>query len=216
MSLRRINPYYRWLFPWLLDRVSKVVAPERDQLLARARGVVLEVGAGTGTSFSCYQQEVTQLLALEPDTSVVAKARKVLAGLSPQQQAKIELLVADAMAIPLPDSSCDTVVCFLVLCSVPEPLQVLSEIARVLKPGGSLLFFEHVLADSEQVQRWQHRLNPYWHRCAGGCQLNRETAEYIRQAGFELQEMQRYQHGSFPVLVRQLVTGVAVKPELIV
>lgn len=211
MSLRRINPYYRWLFPWLLDRVSKVVAPERDQLLARAQGVVLEVGAGTGTSFSCYQRQVTKVLALEPDAGVVVRARKVFKGLSAEQQDKIEVLVADAMAIPLSDNSCDTVVCFLVLCSVPDPQQVLSEVGRVLKPGGSLLFFEHVLADSEKVQRWQHRLNPYWHRCAGGCQLNRETAEYIQQAGFELREYRRYEHQSFPVLVRQLVTGIAVK-----
>lgn len=211
MSLRRFNPYYRWLFPWLLDRVSKVVAPEREQLLARAEGVVLEVGAGTGTSFSCYRNQVTQLFALEPDTGVVAKARKVLAGLPGEQQDKIELLVADAMAIPLPDNSCDTVVCFLVLCSVPDPSRVLMEIGRVLKPDGRLLFFEHVLSDSEKVQRWQHRFNPYWHRCAGGCQLNRETTAYMLQAGFELLEQQRYQHPSFPVLVRQLVRGIAVR-----
>ncbi|GGK73883.1 class I SAM-dependent methyltransferase [Amphritea balenae] len=211
MSLRRFNPYYRWIFPWLLDRVSKVVAREREQLLAQAKGVVLEIGAGTGTSFACYGIEVNKLLALEPDVAVMRKAKTTLSRLPQSQSGKIEMLIADAMDIPLAENSCDTVVCFLVLCSVPDPKQVLNEIGRVLKPGGKLLFFEHVLADSEAIQRWQHRLNPYWHRCAGGCQLNRPTAEFIEQAGFQLDDYQRYQHHSFPALVRQLITGSAVK-----
>ncbi|MBR9866603.1 MAG: class I SAM-dependent methyltransferase [Oceanospirillales bacterium] len=211
MSLRRFNPYYRCFFPWLLDRVSKVVAPEREQLLSYAKGAVLEIGAGTGTSFNCYQSQVSEVYALEPDTGVMQKARSVLSGLPETQRDKIQLLVADAMNIPLADNRFDTVVCFLVLCSVPEPQQVLQEVYRVLKPGGQLLFFEHVLSDNVAVQRWQHRLNPLWHRCAGGCQLNRETAGLIVRAGFELQQLKRYQHEAFPVLVRQLVTGIAVK-----
>lgn len=212
MSLCRFNPYYRWCFPWLLDRVSKVVAPEREQLLSYAKGAVLEIGAGTGTSFNCYQSQVSKVYALEPDTGVMQKARSVLSGLPEIQRNKIQLLVADAMNIPLADNRFDTVVCFLVLCSVPEPQQVLQEVFRVLKPGGQLLFFEHVLSDNVAVQRWQHRLNPFWHRCAGGCQLNRPTAELITQSGFELQELQHYHHKAFPVLVRRLATGIAVKP----
>lgn len=211
MSLRSFNPYYRWVFPWLLDRVSRVVAPERAELLTQADGVVLEVGAGTGTSFHCYSEAVERVIALEPDSEVVRRATAVREQLVPQQQDKIELLIADAMSVPLPDGSCDTVVCFLVLCSVPDPLQVLAEIRRVLKPEGKLLFFEHVLSDRETVQRWQHRLNPFWHRCAGGCQLNRETASLIRQAGFRMEAEKRYEHRTFPVLVKQLITGSAVK-----
>ncbi|SEQ86671.1 Methyltransferase domain-containing protein [Amphritea atlantica] len=212
MSLRRFNPYYRWLFPWLLDRVSKVVAPEREQLLSYATGAVLEIGAGTGTSFDCYPGQVSELYALEPDTGVMQKACAVLAALPEAQRNKIQLLVADAMDIPLADNQFDTVVCFLVLCSVPHPQKVLQEIYRVLRPGGQLLFFEHVLSDDVTVQRWQHRLNPFWRRCAGGCQLNRETAELISRAGFEVPQLQRYQHHAFPRLVKQLVTGIAVKP----
>ncbi|WP_299196002.1 class I SAM-dependent methyltransferase [uncultured Amphritea sp.] len=211
MSLRGFNPYYRWVFPWLLDRVSKVVATERDQLLSQAKGVVLEVGAGTGTSFQCYQDDVTSVVALEPDVGVMHRARKVLSCLPDAQRDKVELVIADAMDIPLADNSVDTVVCFLVLCSVPKPDRALEEISRVLKPGGQLLFFEHVLSDTEAVQRWQHRLNPFWHRCAGGCQLNRQTEAIIAQAGFDLQVVRRYQHASFPVLVRQLVTGIGVR-----
>ncbi|WP_428035366.1 class I SAM-dependent methyltransferase [Amphritea sp.] len=212
MSLRGFNPYYRWVFPWLLDRVSKVVAPEREQLLAQAKGVVLEVGAGTGTSFRCYQGDVSKVIALEPDVGVMNRARNVLHYLPEAQRNRVELMIADAMDIPLVDNSVDTAVCFLVLCSVPEPDRVLNEIARVLKPGGQLLFFEHVLSDTEAIQRWQHRLNPFWHRCAGGCQLNRQTEACIVQAGFKLRQVRRYQHASFPVLVRQLVSGIAVNP----
>ena len=210
MSLRRFNPYYRWVFPWLLDRVSKVVAPERDQLLSRAKGVVLEVGAGTGTSFQCYQNDVTRVVALEPDAGVMQRAGSLLRRLPDMQRDRVKLMMADAMNIPLANNSVDTVVCFLVLCSVAKPEQALAEIYRVLKPGGQLLFFEHVLSDNVAVQRWQHRLNPFWHRCAGGCQLNRETEAIIAQAGFKLQTVRRYQHAAFPLLVRQLVTGVGV------
>ena len=210
MSLRRFNPYYRWVFPWLLDRVSKVVAPERDQLLSRAKGVVLEVGAGTGTSFQCYQDDVSRVVALEPDAGVMQRAGSLLRRLPDMQRDKVKLMIADAMNIPLANNSVDTVVCFLVLCSVAKPEQALAEIYRVLKPGGQLLFFEHVLSDNVAVQRWQHRLNPFWHRCAGGCQLNRETEAIIAQAGFKLQAVRRYQHTAFPLLVRQLVTGVGV------
>ncbi len=211
MSLRTINPYYRWIFPWLLDRASHIVAPERQALLQRARGVVLEVGAGTGTSFSCYGADVERLYALEPDAAVMEKARRVYARLPPDQQARIELLLADAQQLPLQDSSCDTVVCFLVLCSVPDVGRVLAEVQRVLKPGGELLFFEHVLADSERVQRWQHRLNPYWQCCAGGCQLNRPTAAYIEAAGFQLLDYQHYRDPRFPALVGNLISGAAVR-----
>ncbi len=210
MSLRRFNPYYRWVFPWLLDRVSKVVAPERDQLLSRAKGVVLEVGAGTGTSFQCYQNDVSRVVALEPDAGVMQRAGSLLRRLPDMQRDRVKLMMADAMNIPLANNSVDTVVCFLVLCSVAKPEQALAEIYRVLKPGGQLLFFEHVLSDNVAVQRWQHRLNPFWHRCAGGCQLNRETEAIIAQAGFKLQTVRRYQHAAFPLLVRQLVTGVGV------
>ncbi|MEH6576441.1 MAG: class I SAM-dependent methyltransferase [Amphritea sp.] len=209
MSLRTLNPYYRWVFPWLLDRVSRVVAPQRQQLLQRAKGQVLEIGAGTGTSFHCYAKQVDKLYALEPDIGVMDKARRVLARLPVDKQVQVELLLGDAQQIPLQDNSCDTVVCFLVLCSVPDVEQVLAEIRRVLKPDGEFLFFEHVLSEELHTQRWQERLNPYWHRCAGGCQLNRETAAYIESAGFHLMEFKRYRDQRFPALVGNLVTGVA-------
>ncbi|WP_432472158.1 class I SAM-dependent methyltransferase [Amphritea sp. HPY] len=211
MSLRSFNPYYRWIFPWILDRVSKVVTPERELLLQQAEGLVLEVGSGTGTSFHCYPETISRLYALEPDAAVMQRAANTLADMPYEKQRKIELIRADAMVIPLADNSCDTVVCFLVLCSVPDPIKVLTEISRVLKPGGRLLFFEHVLSDSKIVQRWQHRLNPLWQSCGGGCQLNRETAKLIEAAGFRLAEYDRYQHHSFPRLVGQLISGTAVK-----
>lgn len=211
MSLRRYNPYYRWLFPWLLDRVSAAVADERRELLAQAQGVVLEIGAGTGSSLHCYSESVDTLIALESDVSVMRLARQQLGKMSSTVQAKTRLLLADAESIPLADNSVDTLVSFLVLCSVPQPQHALAEMHRVIKADGQLLFFEHVLADDPKVQRWQHRLNPFWHRCAGGCQLNRQTAELIQEAGFSLQHYKRYQHHAFPRLVGQLIEGSATK-----
>ena len=210
MSLRRFNPYYRWIFPRLLDRVSSAVAEERLALLRQACGKVLEIGAGTGAGFRCYSEAVDYLIALEPDTAVMALAEQQLVRESQTLQSRTELLLADAQKIPLADNSIDTVVCFLVLCSVPDPDKALVEIKRVLKPAGQLLFFEHVLSDSPSIQRWQHRLNPFWHRCAGGCQLNRETAELIQNAGFALRDYKRCQHHRFPGIVNQLIVGKGV------
>ena len=95
-----------------------------------------------------------------------------------------------AEKIPLPDSSIDTIVMTYTLCTIPEPLQALKEMRRVLKPGGKLLFCEHGVAPDEQVRNTQNRLQPVWGKLAGGCQLNRDIPALLKAGGFQVDEIE--------------------------
>jgi SAM-dependent methyltransferase len=101
----------------------------------------------------------------------------------------VEFLQAGAEEIPLPDRSADTVLVTFTLCSLPDVARALREMARVLKPGGELVFSEHGLAPDETVRRWQNRLNPVWSAFAGGCNLNRPIPSLLEGGGFRLREM---------------------------
>lgn len=105
-----------------------------------------------------------------------------------------------ATAIPLGDDSVDTLVMTWTLCSIPGPLAALSEMRRVLKPGGALLFVEHGLSPEPGVARWQHRLTPVWRHIAGGCHLNRKIDDLLREGGFEIAELKAgYADGPRPM-----------------
>ena len=93
-------------------------------------------------------------------------------------------------SIPLEDNSADTVLLTFTLCTIPGAEQALSEMRRVLKPGGKLLFCEHGLAPDKSVQRWQHRINPVWKKIAGGCHVNRDIPALISGAGFNIERLE--------------------------
>jgi ubiquinone/menaquinone biosynthesis C-methylase UbiE len=156
----------------------------RGDLLKDARGDVLEIGAGTGANLRHYPPEVTGLILTEPDPGM--RARLVA-------QAGPSILVGDcpAQALAVADASVDTVVCTLVLCTVPDVAAVLAEIRRVLRPNGELLLIEHVAAASGTVtHRAQRLLTPVWSRLAGGCCLQRDTAQALTRAGFDTSRLQ--------------------------
>jgi len=178
---------------------------KRRELLAGARGEVLEIGAGTGLNFALYPAAVQRVRALEPDPGMARRARdKAAAGSTP-----IEVLGGSAQALPFPDDSFDTVVGTLVLCTVPDPAGVLAEVARVLRPGGRYLFLEHVRDGDERVARWQDRVTPLWRHLADGCHPNRATLETLAQSRLRVEEVRR---GHFPKaawIVRPLILGAA-------
>ncbi len=111
----------------------------------------------------------------------LAARRSIRAGLP------VDLCVATAERLPLEPGSFDCVVCTFTLCSVIDPAAALAEVRRVLRPGGQLLFAEHGLAPDASMARWQHRLEPYWSRVAGGCHSPRDVPLLLRQAGFRAQ-----------------------------
>ena len=135
----------------------------RRRLLAGARGAVLEIGGGTGANLAHYW-DVDRVTFAEPDPFM----RNRIGPKLEDARVPVEVSAAGAEALPFPDGSFDTVVSTLVLCTVPDQEAALDEVRRVLRPGGRLLFIEHVRA-AEPMARWQDRLEPLWRRLLGGC-----------------------------------------------
>lgn len=184
-------------------------ADVRSEVVGRAAGRVLEVGAGTGLNFRHYSGTVEDLLLTEPDPHMAARLhRRVRARPGP---VPVKVVQAPAERLPVDDASVDAVVCTLVLCTTADPEAALAEIARVLRPGGSVSFAEHVRAGSAQLARWQDRLNRPWGWCAGGCNCNRDTVSLIRSSPLRLDQVRSGELRGLVPLVRPLVVGVASK-----
>ena len=178
------------------------LAAQRRNLLAGARGRVLEVGAGTGLNLEHYPDGIDELVLVEPEPAMVRKLKQRLRDLG--REARI--VEADGEALPFPDGSFDVVVCTLVLCSVDDPMRALAELRRVLRPDGSFLFLEHVRSDQPRTARLQDRINPAWRFVTNGCNCNRRTLSLIESA-FSLDEVERGEVPKAPSIVRPLVSG---------
>lgn len=182
----------------------------RAEVVGSASGETLELGAGTGLNLGHYGDAVTALTLAEPDPFMAKRLRDRLAsegpgGLEPR------VVEAPAEELPFPDDSFDTAVATLVLCTVEDPARATAEIARVLRPGGRLLYVEHVRSDdSERLASWQDRLERPWGWLAAGCHPNRRTAESLAQAGFALEDQERGELPKAPPLARPLIRGSAV------
>ncbi len=185
------------------------LAEKRRRLLARATGRTLEVGAGTGLNLEHYTGAVTELALVEPGPHMAARLRERLAtapGPAP------EVLRAPAERLPFADATFDTVVVTLVLCTVDDPTAALAELARVLTPGGRLLFLEHVRADDADAARRQDRFAPVWTFCADGCHPNRDTLAAIHTSPLTVEEVAHERLPKAPVIVRPLIVGSATRP----
>jgi ubiquinone/menaquinone biosynthesis C-methylase UbiE len=201
-----------WLFAAMYDRMLAGVEKaglrdRRARLLESARGNVLEIGAGTGANLQLYGPNVEALTVTEPEAPMARRLAKHLR----QQSRAAELLEASAEQLPLPDGQFDTVVSTLVLCTVPDPARALREVWRVLKPGGQLLFIEHVRSDEPKLAKWQDRLNGISRVIAHGCNCNRSTLDVIEQAGFTIGSLEKGVLAKAPPFVRPLIVGAAIK-----
>lgn len=190
---------------WLGERAG--AAGARRDLLGRARGRTVEIGSGTGLNLGHYPAEVDELILTEPAAPMRARlARRLLRG-----DRRAQVIDAPAEHLPFADQTVDTVVSTFVLCTVEAPELALREIRRVLRPGGRLLFLEHVRARSPRLARWQDRLHGPWLRFAEGCHCNRATIEMIQASGLELGEVREAAWRAMPPIVRPLVAGVAIR-----
>lgn len=167
----------------------------RAQLFRAVAGTVVEVGAGTGTTFQHYGTAVDSVHAIEPD----AELRAIAETAAQEAEAPITLSAGTAESLPVATNSCDWVVCSLVLCTVPDQKAALAEIVRVLKPGGQLAFYEHVRSNRRAVAVVQDVLTPAWAAIAGGCHPNRDTLAAIESAGFEVDTVDRFGFSPHPV-----------------
>ena len=186
-----MHVYDRFVLPWMIDLACglPMVQARRRALLPQACGRVLEIGLGTGRNLPFYdRQRITQLVGVDPAVHMhtLVRRRSARAGLD------VELVGLSAEKLPLPSDSFDTVVCTYTLCSIADPAAALSEVARVLKPGGQLMFCEHGLSPQPSVARWQARIEPLWKAMVGGCHLTRNVPRLLQQAGLSADCAQGY------------------------
>ena len=175
------------LLPRVLDSMGS--APEitryRADVCAGLHGTVLEIGFGSGLNVPHYPVEVTEVLAVEPsDTAWTLSGRRREESGVPVRRSGL-----DGQRLGEADASVDCVLSTLTLCTVPDAARALSEVRRVLRPGGTVHVFEHGVAPDAGVERWQHRLEPVQKRVFGGCHLTRDVPGLLTDAGFRLDEV---------------------------
>jgi ubiquinone/menaquinone biosynthesis C-methylase UbiE len=176
--------YGRLILPRLLDLAmrNRGLDRYRQRAIASARGLVLEIGVGSGLNLALYGPAVERVCAIDPAPELLRLASSRV-GDAP---VPASLVRASGEYLPFSDVVFDMVVTTWTLCSIPNPVAALIEVRRVLKPGGCLIFVEHGLSPEPRVARWQHGLTPCWRRIGGGCHLNRKMDDLIRSAGFRL------------------------------
>lgn len=189
----------------MADTEDAGLRERRHELLADAGGRTVELGAGTGLNFAHYGGEVEELILTEPFPPMAKQLRERVGG-------GATVIEAPADRLPIPDASIDTAVATLVLCTVDDVPATLAEIARVLKPGGRLLFAEHVRSDDPRTARWQDRLERPWKFVGHGCRCNRDTLAAIAATPLEVESVEHGRLPKAPSIVRPLVVGSARKP----
>jgi ubiquinone/menaquinone biosynthesis C-methylase UbiE len=180
--------YAKYVLPRIIDLAmrNKEIARLRKAWIPQACGNVLEVGIGSGLNLAFYSSQVQRVYGVDPSVELQRIARKRMV----TESLNIDFLLQSAEEeLPLLNASIDTAVVTWTLCSIGSPAKALSEVRRVLKPDGRLIFLEHGRAPDAGVVVWQDRLTPVWKRIGGGCHLNRPIDEIITQAGFHIPEL---------------------------
>jgi ubiquinone/menaquinone biosynthesis C-methylase UbiE len=179
----------------------------RQSLLAEAGGSVLEIGGGTGANLPHYDGKIEELVLTEPEPAMLRRLQR-----KAREQAPLaKVLRAPAEDLPFEDESFDTVVSTLVLCGVEDQARSLRELRRVLRPGGRLLFLEHVRSDDPGLARFQDRIN-WLNRLVVGCDCNRPTLATIEAESFTISRLERTTMPKAPKFVRPLIVGAAIAP----
>ncbi len=181
--------YDRHILPVLLNAAmgTKPIRYQRKKVVPRAEGRVLEVGFGAGHNLPFYDAtKVTHLWALEPSKEMRARAAERVAASS----IALEFIDLPGEQIPLENESADTVLITYTLCTIPDAMKALSEMRRVLKPNGTMIFCEHGEAPDAAVKRWQDRITPTWKALCGGCHLGRPIPRMIRDGGFAVEGLE--------------------------
>ncbi len=188
MNLKRLQ---EWMLRPVLDHVCALppVQKNRQRVVPEAEGVVLEPGIGTGLNLAFHDPgKVKRVIGVDPAEHLLKLARKRAA----RAPVEVELLAQSAEALPLEDDSVDTVLLTYTGCSIPDIDAALREFRRVLKPSGRLLVCEHGRAQEPRVARFQDMVNPIWRPLAGGCNVNRDIARKLEEAGFAIERMENF------------------------
>ena len=207
------------MFDWIMGRIydRQMAGAEdaclrqwRSELLTSLAGDVVEIGAGTGLNLPHYGPHVADLVLCEPSAHMRRGLHPRVVDAAPKQ---VEILGCEAENLPFDDGQFDHVVGTLVLCTVRDPDAAVAEVFRVLKPGGTFVYLEHVGSDEPGRLAWQRRLEPLWKVVACGCHLTRDTDATLRRAGFQLPNQTRESMRKAFAIVRPTIRGVAIKPD---
>lgn len=180
--------YNKYILPPLIDWACRLrpSAKQREKIVPRAEGKVLEIGVGSGLNLPYYNpEEISHLTAIDPDLRIWNRNkidRKKLGF-------DFDFIETYAEDLPLDNNSIDTILTTYTLCSIKDLEGAFEEMRRVLKPGGRLLFNEHGKAPDASVFRWQKRLDPIWGKFSGGCSMKKDIPKLIRSAGFEIESL---------------------------
>jgi ubiquinone/menaquinone biosynthesis C-methylase UbiE len=201
------------LWARLYDRINRKaegagLADERRRLIGGARGATIEIGAGTGLNLAHYPASVERLVLVEPDRHMTGRLRRR----SEEYGRVAEIVTASAEELPFDGGTFDTAVVTFVLCTVDDPEAALAEIRRVLKPGGRLLFMEHVRSHDERLALRQDRVRPIYHALID-CNPNRDTLRAINSSGFAPESVRHGEVPGAPAIERPMIVGVACLAE---
>ena len=200
--------YEKYILPRFLNCAcgSKPIKYQREKVVPKAEGIVLEVGIGSGLNIPFYDSsKIDKIVGLDPSCELNVMAEKV----AREHAIDIEFVQSSAEDIPLLDNHFDTVLVTYTMCTIPDAVAANKEMRRVLKPEGRLIFCEHGVAPDLKVSKWQHRIDPYWTKIAGGCHLNRNIPDLIRSAGFQIQSMEEMYLPSTPKFAGYNYWGIA-------
>ena len=204
------NWYDRHIMPRLITCAcgQEGIEKRRRQIVPLARGRVFEIGCGGGLNQPLYDRDAVSALAgIDPHERLLENARKQ----ARDKGWEVDLRQGVGEDIPFPASSFDTVVCTYTLCSVQDQAKVISEMFRILRPDGQLLFLEHGRAPDESVAKWQRRIEPVWKPLAGGCHLTRPIGSALRGGGFEVVPMGQAYLDKTPRVMGWMEWGRALK-----
>lgn len=182
--------YNRHILPFCLDKTCSIgpITKQREKVVPLAKGDVLEIGIGSGLNLPHYDvRTVTKIIGVDPDSHIwkrSADRRKAC-------PIPVERLGLSGENIPMDDNMADSVVVTYSLCTIPDPVRALREMARILKPNGQILFSEHGKAPDASVHKWQNRIDPLWKHIAGGCHSGRDVPALFAQAGLELTSLEQ-------------------------
>jgi ubiquinone/menaquinone biosynthesis C-methylase UbiE len=202
--------YGEHVLPRIINVVGgmKAVEPLRDRVCTDLEGDVVEIGFGSGLNIPFYPDRVARVAAVEPANVGWKLAENRLRTTS----IPVERSGLDGQALPFADDSYDCALSTWTLCTIPDVAAALREVRRVLKPGGTLHFVEHGLAPDEPVRRWQRRLEPIQKRAFGGCHLTRPIVELLKNAGFDITELDVFYEEGAPKFLAADSLGTAVSP----